>query len=343
MILCVVFEMGKVQLQIMSKEVVVEMLPSKKAKGILLLLGCLLYIITGRFFAYSIAKMYEAAIISVKHPLETYFAAFFYTAYAIWMFMIMVFLLGSTAYLARTEVKSRSGMILAFGLLVSSLSAVVIGWFLSIGMMITETYTFAFFELIDDTQILNVLPAATCFSLIYLTAWLLFKPLKKKLVAKKRQQLDTEKKKRGYRRYLQAWGLFFSIFTLMLLPISVQYVKSCFDLPQLTKTWYTSAWIHGASVVIAGSELLIGINLLLDRSPKKVSVGALLLGSSSVGFFTTWFCYILIAAKVFNWGFGNYNVYIGRVLFVIIHRIISAILLMLALLLSRRKSRIGNG
>lgn len=226
-------------------------------------------------------------------------------------------------------------MILAFGLLVSSLSVVVIGWFLVIGMIITGTYSFAFFGWIEDVQIVNVLPAAICFSFIYLAAWLLFKPFGKTLVAKKRQQLDTEKKKRGYRRYLQSWGLFGSIFTLAILPLSLLYFKSCFGLPPRTQTWYISAWLHGVSIVIAGSELLIGIELILDRSKEKFSVGALLLGNSCVGFFTIWFCYILIAAKVFTY----YNVYSGSVLFVIIHRIISVILLLPTLLLSRRKGK----
>lgn len=78
------------------------MLASKKVKSILWAFG----LITILFFAYSISKMYEAAIISVKHPLETYFAAFFYTAYTLGMFLSVVFLLGSTAYWAHTGEKA---------------------------------------------------------------------------------------------------------------------------------------------------------------------------------------------------------------------------------------------
>ena len=309
------------------------MLSSKKAKGIFWAFGWITILV----FTYSMGKMCEAESRLASHPMAMYFATVVYAAYVLGMLLSVGFLLGSILYLVRSEVKSRSGMVRASGLLVSSLSAVVIGWVLAIGMMITGNYSFAFSGWIEDVQIFNVLPATICFSLVYLTAWRLFTPVKKKLMARKRQEQDSEKKKLGYRRYLQVCGLFFSIFTLMFLPISVQYLKGCFRIPQPTQTWYISAWIHGASVVLAGIELLIGIDLLLDSSKGKTFVGALLLGDSSVVFFTIWFCYILIAAVVFDWGFGNYNVYTGSVLLAIVHRIVSVILLMLALLVSGKK------
>lgn len=292
-----------------------EILPPKKVKNSSWVFG----LITILIFGYGIGRMFLEDRVSANHPMVAYFAFFFYGVYALGAFLSVVILLRSATYVACPGTKSRSGLVLAFGLMIGSLSAVALGWSLTLCMIVTGTYSFAVSQWFDDAQLFNVLPAAICFCLVYRTAWALFKPFGKKFAAKK---------KPGYHRYLQAWGLLGSIFTLVLLPISLPHYQLCFSPRQLTQTWYIGAWIHGASIAIAGMELLIGIDLLLDRSKGKVSVGALLLGSSSVGFFTAWFCYLLMAAKIFEWGFGHHNVYIGSILFVILHRITTALLML---------------
>lgn len=315
------------------------LLPPKKntvfsAVGII----CLVTVV---FFFLSMVKAMEVDVANAQHPLEAAFAGPIYLSGGLGMLWLVGLLLASFRYALLVPEKSRSGMVLASGLLVLSIASVVWGWGVSIGIWAEVETDSPFVAFVTDAaQIINFLPAACYASVAYLLGWKLCTPLARKLFRKKRTKLDTPEKKRGYRRYLQAWSLILVIFTLAILPLTsyaLQNTYTHWGFLKLTRRWYVGAWVHGISGVIAGIELIVGIRFLLDRAKGKVSLGALLLGSSFLSFFILWFCYYLIMDVVFGWGFGHYNAYAGSMLFVILHRIVSAVLVVIDLLSGRRK------
>ena len=146
------------------------LLPQKKntvfaAVGII----CLVTVV---FFFLSTVKAMEVDIANAQHPLEAAFAGLIYLSGGLGMLWLVGLLLASFHYTLLAPEKSRSGMVLASGLLVLSISSVVLGWGLSIGIWAEVETDSPFVVFVTDAaQILNFFPAACYASVAYLLGW----------------------------------------------------------------------------------------------------------------------------------------------------------------------------
>ena len=310
----------------------------KRTKGLILAIVGVLCLLTVFFFADSIGK----SIGPIREPLDNlgiFFGFLFFMA----LFLPLLVFFGTAVHLLYNRNKSRGGMLLASGFGLASLSGIVVSWLFDVSIWYKGEIPDRITPWFHEMQMLNVLSGVVVFIILFAYIRLVFGPLLHKWVQKKRLRLDTPEKKQRYLRYLQLLAGIITVLLLCLLPLSLDALRNSnhriWGTLQINQPWYTSAWVHGFSVILSGVVLIVGIGLFLDRSRGKVPLGALLLGSGFVGLFILGFCYFLIAGYLYEWGIGNHRAYHGSLLFVILHWSVSAVAIGVALLVCRKRKK----
>ncbi len=317
-----------------------ERLLNRKRNTILLVLLTMVCVATVVLFTFSMDKVIKVEEAMAQHPLENVFTYMIFGFFELLLVFTVPSLVGTAKYALYVQDKSRTGMVFATGLaLVSSLITVLSWlWIICIWSMDTGWKPLG---IVSQDQIMIALLMLWCFLLVWIPG-LLVKKLVKKLVIRKRCKLDTPAKKRGCRECLQSLGVVFAVFTMAMLLLSLRYawqIMSCWDEKQLPQQWYIGVIVHGVAGIIAGVELILGIRFILNRSHGKVPVGALLLSSSCLGYFTLWACQIYTIMGAFNGEYVSSYAYANSILCVIVQRMVTPVFLVIATALCKRKKK----